>query len=217
MIDAFRRLLGREGKLDDLNWALRHYVGSFEAPVVGALHVTCADESECECSDAFQRYFVNLLLPDLKFAEKAPVRLSNLGGRYEWGALAVAEQHFATPPSRHAFKVLLVKINAHVGVIGTGAAARYGQIQRYDAESTACGTLHALLAGEQKPYVNDLRHAFLSEHHDRLSPLLDPHQVDPKFRGLLAAITSARLQARRAERERAARRHREKAAQKDSL
>jgi hypothetical protein len=201
MTDDLRGVLGVEHTLDDVSWALRYYVGALGAPVVGAVHVTCADESERECSDSFQRNFVNVLLPDLKFAEKAAFRLSNLGGRYEWGAIAMAERHFATPESRGAFKVLLVKINAHVAVTGSGEAARFGPMQRYDTTSTACGALHALLEGGQKPFLNDLRHAFQSDGRRRLEMLLDPQQVEPARRTFFAAVVNAQLQARRAERE----------------
>ncbi|MCK4342562.1 MAG: hypothetical protein KAY37_12660 [Phycisphaerae bacterium] len=193
------KLLGREHDLDDVNRALRDYVRALDAPVVGAMHITCADESEYECIDSFQRRFVNDLLPDLKFARRAPFRLSNLGGRYEEGALAVAEHHYATPQTHDAFKVLLVKINAHVAIERTGAAARFGRMQRYDTESTACGALHALLDGKQLPALNELRETFESEGVDRLTQLLDPSLVHPQHRSLFVALVNARLQTRRAE------------------
>ena len=196
-MDELKRLLGGEHALHEVDLSLRRYVGSLHAPVVGALHVTCVDETERECSESFQREIVAPLLPDLKFTRKAPVRLCNLGARYEWGALSVAERHFATPEAREGFKVLLVKLSAHVAVDGTGADARYGEMQRYGAPSTACGSLRALLAGGDLPFLDDLRDTFGSDGQDRLSTLLDPACVEPAYRSLFVAIVNARLQARR--------------------
>lgn len=199
MLEDLRHLLGRDHPLDELNGALRDYVRSLDAPVVGAMHVTCADETEGECRESFQHSFVDALLPDLKFARKAPFRLCTLGGRYERGALAIAENHFATPESRRSFKVLLVKINAHVAV--SGAAPRFGPMRRYDTDSDACGALHALLAGGRQPFSDDLREAFTGDGLDRLAALNDPQRVAAQYRSLLAAVTSARLQSRRVEQE----------------
>jgi hypothetical protein len=199
MMDALQALIGLEASLDVVNEALRLYAASFAAPVVGAMHITCADESEWECIEAFQRGFVDPLLPELKHAERAPFRLCNLGARYEEGAIAVAEHHYATPETRNAFKVLLVQVNAHVAVEGTGAEALFGQMQRYDAKSTACGALHALMAGADLPALRELRETFSTDGMDRLAALLDPHCVTPAHRGLFVALANARLQARRIE------------------
>jgi hypothetical protein len=160
--------------------------------------VTCADESEWECIDSFQRTFVDPLLPSLKFARKAPFRLSNLGARYEPGAVAVAEHHFATPESGQTFKVLLIKINAHVATEGAGSRAVYGRMRRYDTESAACGALHALLAGADRPYLSELRRTFAADGLDRLALLHDEQRVAPAYRSLFVALVSARLQTRRA-------------------
>jgi hypothetical protein len=199
MRENVEQRIGREQDLDDLNRWLRDYVHAFGAPVVGAMHITCADESEFECGESFQRHVVNHLLPRLKFGCRAAFRLANLGGRYEPGALAVAEHHFATPETRDAFKVLLIKINAHVAVDGHGESATFGRMQRYDTESTACGALHALLAGAELPAVAELRSLFERDDVDRVGQLLDPQQVPPEQRSLFVALANARLQARRVE------------------
>lgn len=207
MTDDLKKLLGVEAPLDDINRALRRYARSFDAPVVGALQVTCADEDEWECADSFQRHFVNDLLPSFKFGHRAALRLANLGARYEWGALSIAEHHFATLATHDAFKVLLVKLNAHVAAEGTDDGAQYGGMQRYDTGSTACGALHTLLAQSQavaqgaargdRPFLADLRSAFQAEGQDRLMTLLDKKKVAPAVRMLLAAIVNAQLQAHR--------------------
>lgn len=190
------KLLGVEHPLDELNRGLAQYVRSFQPPVVGALHVTCADESEWESIDSFQRWVVAPLMPELKCGRRATFHLSTLGGRYDPGALAVAEQHYATPTAREAFKVLLVKINAHVAVAGAGAEAQFGRLRRYDTESSACGALRALLDGVDQPFVEDLRRAFSVGGTDRVATLLDPRAVDPALQSLFAAVVNAQVQAR---------------------
>lgn len=191
------RLIGHERGLKDVCTALRDFVRAFDAPVVGAMHITCADESEFECMEAFQKGFVQQLLPELKFAQRTPFRLANLGARYEEGALAVAEHHYATPETRDAFKVLLVKVNAHVAVDGQGPDATFGRLRRYDVESTACGALHALLDGRDLPAVRELNDTFGVGGTNRLERLHDPSLVRPEHRSLFVALVSARLQTQR--------------------
>ncbi len=98
-MDSLYRIIGSERSLHEVARTIRGEVQSLRAPVVGAALLTCSDESETECADAFQRDLVNPLLPSLKFSKKAAFRTANLGGQYEWGAMALAEQHFAIPPS----------------------------------------------------------------------------------------------------------------------
>ena len=197
-MESLHRFIGVEHELDELNLALKYAVQARHAPVVGALHVTCSDEAEHECLESFQRHFVDDLLPELKTWTKAPFRTSNLGGRYEWGAIPIAEQHYASPESAAAFKVLTIKINAHVSVETTPKGVIFGRLRRYHAESLACGALHTLLDGGHAPYLDELRETFHFEGTDRLATLLDAERVEPGFRSLFAAIVSARLQARNA-------------------
>jgi hypothetical protein len=197
MIDQLRSMLGCEHGLDDVNLAVRDFIARLDPPAVGAVHVTCADESEFECAESFQRWIVEPLLPSLHFAHKAPFRLANLGGRYEWGALPIAEAHYATAPP-HSFKAMIVKVSAHVAVTGFGGEVRFGEMRRYETTSRACGALHGLLAGAQGPYLDELRAAFKTDQKDRLGILLDQKQVDPAQRSFLAAAVNAVLQAARA-------------------
>lgn len=191
-------LIGRERRLEEVTRAIRGYVQELRPPVVGAMHLTCADEAERECVDEFQRNFVRYLLPTLKFFAKAPFRAANLGGRYEWGSARIAEDHFAMAKGADRWKLLVVKINAHVSVEETRDGPVYGRMERYDSESVYCGALHSLLDEGVLPFADDLRESFGTEGLDRLAELRDPAQVDPAVRSLLAAVTSARLQARRA-------------------
>ena len=197
-MERLKRLIGREVDLEQVAATLRECVKTFATPVVGAHHVTCSDESEIECIEAFQHTFVEALLPSLGPEKKAAFRTSNLGGRYEQGAARIAEHHYATPESRDQAKCILIKINGHVSVTQAPEGLLYGPMERYHAESTACGALHALLGGTQAPFADALRQAFTADGKDRIATLLDPQRVDPTYRYLLAAIASARLQAARA-------------------
>jgi hypothetical protein len=196
-----RDLIGQETSLDAVSIALREYVEGVDAAEVGAHHVTCSDESEIECVEAFQREFVKPLLPDLGPEKKSAFTTSNLGARYEWGSAPIAEQHFATRQSSAGAKCVVIKINGHVAVSEGPGGPRYGPMKRYDTHSQACGALHALLDGADLPFAMDLREAFQSDDIDRIDILLDGSQVEAPYRYLFAAICSARLQAARAMRD----------------
>lgn len=196
-MERLRELIGAERSVRGVSQVLHLVTSELHAPVVGAMLITCADESETECADAFHRGFVRYVVPPLKFGERAAFRIANLGGRYEWGAVRLAEAHYATPESRKSHKLLVVKVNAHVAVQGSPQSPQFGMMRRYDADSPCCGALDSLLAGGHLPIVNELHEAFASEGKDRLSALLDEEAVSPAHRHLFAAITSAGLQARR--------------------
>lgn len=200
-MSELREIIGREISLDAVSGALRDYVRGVGVAEVGAHHVTCSDESEIECIEVFQRVFVQLLLPDLGPEKKAAFHTSNLGGRYEWGSAPIAEQHFATRQSTVGAKCVLIKINGHVAVTETADGRLYGPMDRYHINSSACGALHALLAGNEQPFAADLNEAFGADGIDRVSLLLDSASVNAQHRYLFAAVASARLQAARAMRD----------------
>ena len=189
--------LGTEKPRAEVGRLLRHYVQAAKAPVVGALQITCSDEAERECVDAFQRDFVHFLLPTPKFSGRSPFRSANLGARYEWGAARITEVHFALKGGA-PWKAILVKINSHVSVDETPAGPRFGRMLRFDEEDVFCGAIHATLGGTSAPFVDDLCVALQAEGLDRLALLRDEKAVDPALRTLYAAAVSVRLQARRA-------------------
>lgn len=191
-------LIGREQSLDEVARRLYAVISDTGAPVVGALQVTCADESERECIDALQRNFCEYLLPTLKFGERGPFRLANLGGRYERCAVALADNHFSTREARRGWKLLLVKINSHVSVERRRGRSVFGRMERYRSESVYCGALAALLNGAELPFCDELREAFRLDGLDRVALLQDESKVDPEARSLLAAVAGAGVQARRA-------------------
>ena len=194
--DELGPLVGSERDLHAFYYALKQVTRRLQPGVVGALHATCSDEASIETVEAFNSGFARDLLPPLKHAHRAPFATSSLGGRYEWGSLRVAEDHFALPESARSFKLMLVKVSAHVGVLPGPHEPAFGSMLRYGMESTCCGMLTALLGGTELPSAEPLREVFGSEGVDRLAMLRE--DVEPRVRLLAAAIVSARLQARSA-------------------
>jgi hypothetical protein len=194
MLEELRRMVGREHRIDEVNAAVRTYVRELAPAVVGAYHISCSDESEKENRISFYDVVVRELLPDLKFYRRSAFKTTNLGGRYERGAIAIAEDHFATPASKNKFKVLVVKLSSHVSVDGGESTRIYGRMDRYDRESIFCGALHALLDGVDLPAIDELRATFSSTGVDRVALLNDPEVTPPRLRPLAAAIANVRLQ-----------------------
>ena len=197
-LERFHELVGREVPQSEVARRLRLWVQSEKAPVVGALHATCSDAAEQECVDEFQRQFARYMLPSLKFFEKTAFRTCNLGGRYEWGSVRIAESHFALAKGAADWKLLVVKLNAHVSVVDGPGGRAFGHAQRFGGEAEFCDAIHALLAGAALPFATELEEVFASEGKDRLAMLRDPASVKPELAGLFGAALNARLQARRA-------------------
>lgn len=191
-------LLGREVNLDACNCALRDFANSQRAPVVGAVHVCCSDECEREATESFQHWFAEALLPELKFSARSAFRSVNLGGRYEWGAIRIAEEHFALQSTRDKFKVMVVKINSHVAALDAAGEQVFGRMNRYETDSVCCGALGALLGGTRHPSMDEIRMTFAYDNLPRLEMLRDPDTTPPAQRAFLAAVVNARLQARSA-------------------
>ena len=79
-MELLHNLVGRERSLREVAQVICFWAQRQNAAAVGALHVTCSDESERECAEAFQQGFVQYMLPSLKFARHSAFQLSNLGG-----------------------------------------------------------------------------------------------------------------------------------------
>ena len=193
-----RQLIGTAYDAAVVARAIKEYVRGMDAPVVGAMHVTCSDGAEHECADAFHQELVQDLLPAYTFLNKAAFRTANLGARYEWNSVRVAESHFAGAAPGHAYKLMVVKINTHVAWDTSDTGPVFGRMRRFDAESTYCGALHSLIDGRRGPFLDLLREVYSSEGIDRLAMLRDPRKVAPEHQALVAAVIAARLQARQA-------------------
>ncbi|GMW00783.1 MAG: hypothetical protein AMXMBFR84_19200 [Candidatus Hydrogenedentota bacterium] len=196
--NRIRNLIGSERAIDAVARELKYAVQELRARAVGAHLVTCSDESEQEVSKVFQQWFAQDLLPPLRYTDKALFRTANLGGRYEWGGVRLAEQHFATEFSADSYKVMVLKINSHAAEFRDGSHYRFGEFKRYGSASPCCGALFYLLRDHAEPWAKEMYETFESEGLDRIAMLNDSTLVDPDHRALFAAICSARLQARRA-------------------
>jgi len=188
-------LIGEERPMAEVERALRSYVQGERPPVVGALQLTCSDEAEYEVANVFRRDFVRALLPALHFDDKAPFLTATLGARYEWGSARVAEDHFAQAAGAEDWKLMVLKLNAHVGADPADGRPATGWLSRFGKPSTCCGALHAMLDGDTRPFAEELTETFAVEGVDRVAQL---RAVPEEHRMLLAAVTQARLQARRA-------------------
>ncbi len=190
-------LIGKEADLPRVARAIRLCAEDIDAPATGGYHITCSDESEWECAEIFDRLFAQQMLPRMKMDRAAVFRTMNLGGRYENGAIHIAEEHFATFGSQQSAKVMVVKVNSHVAVARRQGGSRYGTLKRYGNVSACCGALVSLLRGGNIPAVADLAELFARDGHDRLAELKDEQSISPHHRPLLTAVVNARLQADR--------------------
>ncbi len=198
MTTKLHALIGSECKLEATSTALREFIEELRPAVVGAHHVTCSDETERECAETFHRWFAGRMLPELKPANRAAFRTANLGARYEWGAIRIAEEHFTQPSPPPGLKVVLLKLNSHAAVRDAPQGPEYGWLDRYGCESACCGTLASLLEGSELAAVRELARLFDLDGRDRVRVILDSNRVPVPQRALLAAVVNARLQARRA-------------------
>ncbi len=160
------------------------------------MSISCSDEAEEECSEAFRRLFVRPLLPTLKSFSKSPFRTRNLGGRYEWGSIVAAEGNFSAALKKGDWKLFLCKLNTHVSVDDGPEGMRYGRMQRYENDSIYCAALNYFLSGQTGPFLDELAETFHSEGVDRRKVILE--QIPEEHRSLVVALTNARLQARKA-------------------
>ena len=188
-----KKIIGKERDVNEVARTLKHIAQDLRPATVGAMLQTCSDETEFECARAFQNIFAGFLLPDLKFAHRAPFRIANLGSRYEWGAAGLVDDHFTTEQSGHPYKLIVLKINTHVA---KSTSLTYGEMERYRSVSHSCGALAALLEGKHGPSLEPLYETFGAEGKDRLALIRE--QVAPELQLLAAAIVNARLQARSA-------------------
>jgi hypothetical protein len=195
--DVLIPLIGVEHDLDQVGAVLARFARSVGADAVGAYHVACSDESEREMSAAFDRGVADTLLPELKPERRAVFQSVNLGARYEWGAIRVAEEHFATPTARQSVKLLVTKLNSHVAVHQEADELTFGWLERYGDRSACCGALRGMLEGSLLPSICELRDMMAHDGYDRCRALADPRRVPEHAQALHAAIVNAVLQSQR--------------------
>jgi hypothetical protein len=139
--------LGREESLGALHAAVLRAAHALR-PVVesGAVLAACSDEFNGELRAAFERDVARQLSAPGIPGTRRVFSVSNLGGRIEPGAIALANLHFSARSSRAGEKLLLIEIASHVGrreLAGGGTA--WGELDRFGMPSPCCGALRLLL------------------------------------------------------------------------
>lgn len=141
-------ILGRELELGLLSDALSNVVGAAACPTVGVVHITCADEAQHRVIEKVQELLVEPHVTPMASGERTAFRLINLGGHHEHGALGIAEEHWAGAHDDDRPKLMVVRVDAHVGVDHDPAGRPlYGRFLRFGRSSVACGALAAVLKG----------------------------------------------------------------------
>jgi hypothetical protein len=138
--------LGREDSLHSLHARVLRAAHALQ-PVVesGAVLAACSDEFNGELRAAFDRDVARLLsAPDIPGTRRV-FAVSNLGGRIEPGAIALADLHFSARSAREGQKLLLIEIASHVGRRETKDGTRWGELDRFGTSSPCCGALRLLL------------------------------------------------------------------------
>jgi hypothetical protein len=139
-------LLGREEALHTVHSAVLRAASRIR-PVVesGAVLAACSDEFNGELRSAFDRDVARLLsAPEIPGTRRV-FAVSNLGGRIEPGAIALADLHFTARSQSAGEKLLLIEIASHVGRRETHAGTRWGELDRFGTTSPCCGALRLLL------------------------------------------------------------------------
>lgn len=176
-MDELLPLLGKEQDFDTISAALRRGIRRLDPGGVGAFHITCADESEHEATQAFERGVCRDHLPRLKYAQAVPFRTINAGARYDSGTLAICEDHFALGQEREGFKLVIVKIQGHCSRARDESGVTYGQRERYGHLSTYCGAIAAMLGGAELPLVKEMQAAIDADAPGALDRITDGDRV----------------------------------------
>jgi hypothetical protein len=189
-------LLGREESLHTVHATILRAAHTIR-PVVesGAVLAACSDEFNGEVRAAFERDVARQLsAPEIPGTRRV-FALSNLGGRIEPGAIALANLHFSARSTTSGEKLLLVEVTGHVGRRESSDGTRWGELDRFGLASPCCGALRLLLDAPESaeavrfPWFDQLT-AFFGP--ARLSAL----RVDTSAYAMLrAAIVHAVLQA----------------------
>lgn len=183
-------VVGRELELGLLTTRLAEVVRAAAFPTVGMVHITCADEAQHRVVGKVQQLLVEPHVTPMASGERTAFRLQNLGGHHEFGALSIAEDHWAGAHDELAGpKLMVVRVDSHVGVdTAEDGHPVYGRFLRFGRASVACGALHAVLRGVAMRGAEGFM-----DHHTRARTLTD--SFDETSRMLAAAVCRAELSA----------------------
>ncbi len=188
------RTIGREQPLDQFHRNLKRAAAEDHAiEAFGCCLVTCADERQGQTRSSFDREVATPLISDAANPRDQVFSISNLGARYETGALRLLDEHFTrlSPGPRR----LVVEIASHVGRAGRAGDFEYGLVERFGRKSTCCGVLTTLLAPTAAATAG--RHSWLDEVDSTFGPerLAALREIDGPTRLVAAAVIHAALQA----------------------
>jgi len=192
----FAAQVGREDSLSVVHGAVLRAAHAIR-PVVesGALLAACSDEFNGEVRAAFERDVACMLTAPNIPGKRRVFSVSNLGGRIEPGAIALANLHFTALSQQAGEKLLLIEIASHVGRREGAQGATWGELDRFGTTSPCCGALQLLLdvpAGAEAvrfPWFDQLNAFFGAERLGALRSDTSPYRM------LRAAIVHAVLQA----------------------
>ncbi len=189
------RLLGVEVSLDVFHGTLRRAAQAMHPRgEVGTMLVTCSDEFLGEVRTAFARDVARPLTALQMIGSRGTFAVANLGGRFEPGALALADEHFSGGSRPDSARRLVVELVAHVGRLRQDHSSTHGLVDRFGKASPCCGALTLLLEAPEATAA--VRHPWF----DQLSAFFGPARLsqlraDPSpWRLVRAAIVHAVLQ-----------------------
>src|SRR5690349_1735677 len=192
----FTAEIGRESSLSVVHGAVLRAAHSIR-PVVesGAMLAACSDEFNGELRSAFSNDVARMLTAPNIPGTRRVFSVSNLGGRIEPGAVALANLHFTADSAKEGEKLLLIEIASHVGRRETSNGSVWGELDRFGTVSPCCGALQMLL--DIPPSAGTVRFPWF----DQLDAFFGPERLaalradKSPFRLLRAAIVHAVLQA----------------------
>jgi len=188
--------LGREESLSAVHASILRATHALR-PVVesGAMLAACSDEFNGELRAAFDRDVARQLSAAHVPGSRRVFSVSNMGGRIEPGAIALANLHFTSRSSRAGEKLLLLEIASHVGRRElAGGRCVWGELDRFGTPSPCCGALRMLLdvpksaATVRFPWFDQLTAFFGPERLATLRADTSPHAM------IRAAVVHAVLQ-----------------------
>ncbi len=187
--------IGREEPLYVVHAAVLRVAHSIR-PVVesGAMLAACSDEFNGEIRAAFEHEVARMLTAPGMPGSRRVFSVSNLGGRIEPGAIALANLHFTALSQASGEKLLLIEIASHVGRRDTAQGTKWGELDRFGTPSPCCGALQLLL---DIPTGSD---AVRFPWYDQLTAFFGPERLGAlradtsAYRMLRAAIVHAVLQ-----------------------
>lgn len=188
--------LGREESLHTVHGAVLRAAGRVQ-PIVeaGTILAACSDEFNGELRSAFDRDVARMLSAQDIPSTRRVFAVSNMGGRIEPGAIALANLHFTARSARAGEKLLLMEISSHVGRREAPEGTRWGELERFGPISPCCGALRLLLDVPQGAAV--VRYPWF----DQLNAFFGPQRLEAlrarkdAFQMLRTAIVHAVLQA----------------------